>query len=82
MNDDRIVGLLGEIRDNQREMLERQRIQLETAQRHLEQAKVQVAEGLALQREAVSRVRIMVRLGVPGILLCIATIIYIMVRYL
>ena len=32
MNDDRVVSLLTEMRDNQREMLERQRAQLEIAQ--------------------------------------------------
>ena len=76
MSDDRIESLLGEIRDNQREMLAQQRIQLETAQKHLEQAKAQVAESLALQREAVSRARTATRIGVPAILVCIAAIAY------
>ena len=81
MNDDRIASLLGEIRDNQREMLERQRIQLEIAQKHLEQAKAQVAESLTLQREAVSRARTATRFGVPAILVCIAAIAYLVFRY-
>jgi len=81
MNDDRIVSLLGEIRDNQREMLERQRIQLETAQKHLEQAKAQVAESLTLQREGVSRARTMTRIALPAILFCIAAIGYLVFRY-
>lgn len=81
MNDDRIVTLLGEIRDNQREMLERQRAQLEIAQTHLEQAKGQVAESLNLQREAVARARTAQRIAVPGILVCVAAIAYLVFRY-
>jgi len=81
MSEDRIESLLGEIRDNQREMLAQQRIQIDTAQKHLEQAKAQVAESLALQREAVSRARTATRIGVPAILVCIAAIAYLVFRY-
>ena len=82
MNDDRVVSLLTEIRDNQREMLERQRAQLEIAQRQLEQTQKQIAESLTLQREAVSRARTATRIAVPGILVCIAAIAYLVLRYL
>jgi hypothetical protein len=82
MNDDRIVSLLAEIRDDQREMLERQRTQLEIAQSHLEQAKSQIAESLQLQREAVRRQRTVTLVAIPGILACIAAIVYLVVRYL
>ena len=81
MNDDRIVTLLGEIRDNQREMLERQRAHLEIAQAHFEQAKGQIAESLKLQREAVARTRIAQRIAVPAIALCAAAIAYLVFRY-
>jgi hypothetical protein len=81
VSDERIVNLLAEIRDNQREMLERQRAQLEIAQRHLEQGKAQIAESLQLQREAVSRTRTIARLAIPGILACIAAIAYLVLRY-
>jgi len=81
MNDDRIASLLGEIRDNQRLALEHQRAQLQIAQTHLEQAKTQIAESLQLQREAVSRTRIVTRVGLPAILLCIAAIVYIILPY-
>jgi hypothetical protein len=74
MSDDRIVGLLTEIRDDQREMLERQRAQLEIAQ-------TQVAESLKLQREAVSRQRTITRFAVPAILACVAAIAYLVLRY-
>ena len=82
MSDERVVSLLTEIRDNQREMLERQRAQLETAQAHVEQAKIQVAESLKLQREALSRQRTVTRVAIPGIVACIAAILYLVLRYL
>jgi hypothetical protein len=67
VSDERIVTLLTEIRDNQREMLERQRTQIE--------------ESLKLQREAVNRTRTIARLAIPAILVCIAAIAYLVVRY-
>lgn len=82
MNEDRIAGLLGEIRDNQRLALDQQRAQLEVAQTHLAQAKAQVDESLKLTREAVSRQRTITRLAMPALLFCIAAIVYIAVRYL
>jgi hypothetical protein len=82
MNEDRIASLLGEIRDNQREALQQQRVQLEVARNHLEQAKTQVDESLKLTREAVSRQRTITRVAMPALLFCIAAIVYIAVRYL
>jgi hypothetical protein len=81
MNDDRIVTLLTEIRDNQREALERQRAQLDVAQSQLAQAKTQIAESLTLQREAVSRQRTITRIAAPGLIACIAAIAYLVLRY-
>jgi hypothetical protein len=81
VSDDRIVGLLTEIRDDQREMLERQRAQLEIAQTQLAQAKSQIEESLRLQREALSRQRTVTLVAVPGILACLAAIAYLVLRY-
>ena len=81
MNDDGIVTLLAEIRDNQREMLERQRGQLEIAEKHFEQAKNQITESLKLQREAVARARIAQRIAVPAIALCAVAIAYLVFRH-
>jgi type VI protein secretion system component VasF len=67
VSDERIVTLLTEIRDNQREMLERQRTQIE--------------ESLQLQREAINRTRTIARFAIPAILVCIAAIAYLVVRY-
>ena len=63
-------------------MLERQRAQLEIAQAHVEQARNQVTESLKLQREAVARARTATRVAIPGILLCVAAIVYLVLRYL
>jgi hypothetical protein len=81
VSDERIVTLLTEIRDNQRDMLERQRVQLDTAQRHLEHSKAQIEESLKLQREAVDRTRTIGRIALPAILVCIAAIAYLVLRY-
>jgi len=82
MNDERIVALLTELRDNQREALERQRAHLEIAQSHLELWKAQVGESLKLQREAVSRTRTVIKIALPALLFCIAAIVYLWWRYL
>ena len=82
MNDDETLSLLREIRDNQRAMLERQHEHLEIARVQLEQARDQVKESLTLQREAVGRARMATRIAIPGILLCVAAIVYLVVRYL
>jgi len=81
MNDERIASLLEEIRDNQRLALEHQHAHLEIAKGHFEQAKAQIAESLQLQREAVSRTRMVTRIALPAILLCIAAIVYLILPY-
>ena len=82
MNDDRIVTLLTEMRDNQREALGRQRAQLEVSQTHLEQWKAQIAESLKIQKEAVSRQRTISRIALPALLFCIGAVVYLWWRYL
>ena len=82
MNEDRIASLLTEIRDNQRQALEQQRTQLEVARSHFEQAKVQIAESLKLQRVAISRQKAVLWFALPAILLCIAAIVWIAWSYL
>ena len=77
MNEDRIASLLGEIRDTQRQALEQQRAHLQIAQSHFEQAKVQIAESLKLQRVAINRQRAALWIALPAILICIAAVFYI-----
>ena len=82
MNDDTITSLLGEIRDNQRRALDQQSAHLEIARSHFEQAKIQIAESLKLQQEALSRQRTITRIALPALLFCIAAVVYLWWRYL
>jgi hypothetical protein len=77
-----ITELLVEIRDNQREALARQAEHLEVAKRQLEHAQARIQESMGLQREALTRQRTAMRVAVPGILVCIGAIVYLIVRYL
>ena len=82
MNDsDVITTLLTEIRDNQRVALEQQAHQIGLATEQLERGKKQIEESLNLQREAMAKQRVVVRFAIPGIALCIAAILYLIVRY-
>ncbi|HET7766503.1 MAG TPA: hypothetical protein VFK92_15575 [Burkholderiales bacterium] len=77
-----IRELLKEIRDNQRVSLQRQEEHLAIAREQIERSRGQVQESIELQRQAIDRVRKISRIAVPGIVLCIVLIIYLMVRYL
>lgn len=76
-----VRNLLVEIRDNQRELLERQNDHVEIARQQLERSNSQVEESIQLQREAVARARSIGRIAVPGIVLCLALILYLVTRY-
>lgn len=78
---DEIRDLLIEIRDNQRLALERQEEHLALAREQLSRSGGQVQESLDLQRQAVERVRRVSRIAVPGIVLCVALIAYLLIRY-
>lgn len=81
-SDEEIKQLLVEIRDNQRLGLQRQEQQLEIAREQLERARNQVTESIELQKQAVNRFKTVSRIAIPGIVLCVVLIIYLMVRYL
>lgn len=78
---DDIRELLIEIRDNQRLSLQRQEEQLEIARRQIERSSTQVQESIELQRLAVDRVKNVSRIAIPGILICMALIVYLLVKY-
>ena len=81
-HDQDIKQILTEIRDNQRESLRRQEEHLDIARQQLERAKAQISESIDLQREAIARARTVGRIALPGILLCVALIVYLIVKYL
>jgi len=77
-----IRDLLIEIRDNQRLSLQRQEEHLAIAREQIERSRTQVEQSITLQRQAIDRVRRISRIAIPGIILCIVLIVYLMVRYL
>ena len=81
-SDNDIERLLIEIRDNQRLALQRQEEQLAIAREQLERARDQVAESIELQKQAVDRFKMVSRIAIPGIVLCVVLIVYLMARYL
>lgn len=79
--DDELRDLLIEIRDNQKRALDRQEEQLAIAREQAERSKRQIEESLDLQRAAVNKTTMITRIAVPGILFCIALIVYLLLRY-
>lgn len=79
---DDIRELLTEIRDNQRLSLQRQEEHLAIAREQIDRSRGQVQESIELQRQAIDRVKKISRIAVPGIAICLALIIYLLVRYL
>ncbi len=79
---DEIKELLVEIRDNQRLSLKRQEEHLEIARQQVERANKQVTESIELQKLAIGKVKQVARIAIPGIIICIVLIIYLVVEYL
>ena len=79
---DELKQLLVEIRDNQRLSLQKQEEHLEVALQQIERARTQVAESIELQKVAIERAKSVARIAIPGVLLCIALIVYLIVKYL
>jgi len=76
-----VRDLLIEIRDNQRVSLQRQEEHLAIAREQIERSRNQVEQSIVLQRQAIERLRRVSRVAIPGIILCIALIVYLLVRY-
>ncbi len=76
-----IISLLKEIRDNQLSALQRQGEHLELARQQLERSGSQVQQSIELQKAAVNRVKQVSRIAIPGIALCMALIVYLLIRY-
>jgi hypothetical protein len=79
---DEIRDLLKEIRDNQRLALQRQEEYLAIAREQMDRSRGQVQESIELQRQAIRRAKSVTRIAIPGIAVCIALIIYLMVKYI
>ena len=81
-SDTEVRQILVEIRDNQRESLRRQEEHLDIARKQLERSNTQISESIELQKEAVAKARQIGRVALPAVFLCIALVIYLIVRYL
>jgi hypothetical protein len=79
---DETISLLREIRDNQREMIALAAAQRAALEEQLARSRESVAESIGLQRAALSRARTVSLVAIPGILACVAAIIYLVARYL
>ena len=73
--------LLAEIRDNQVLALKRQEEHLELAREQLERSRNQVAESIALQKQAMARFKSISIIVLPAILICIVLIAYLVVSF-
>ncbi|MEL7536206.1 MAG: hypothetical protein AAFZ58_14605 [Pseudomonadota bacterium] len=80
-SDPDVKALLIEIRDNQRLSLERQEEHLAVAREQMERARDQIETSLKLQKEAVERAKQIGRVAVPGIAICLALIIFLLIRF-
>lgn len=81
-NEDEIKALLIEIRDNQRLSLERQDEHLAIARQQVERARKQVSESIELQKLGLARAKQVARVAIPGIIVCVVLIFYLIVTYL
>ena len=76
-----ILEVLRDIRKGQREALKAMEQQRALVQGQIEMSRQSIAESVALQRLGLSRQRTITWIAVPGILVCIAAIAYLVARY-
>lgn len=76
-----ILATLREIRDDQRELLTQIKAQREIAEQQMTQSRQRIDESMGLQREALKRQRTISVVALPALLLCIAAIVWLLLRY-
>jgi hypothetical protein len=76
-----ILATLREIRDDQRELLTQIKAQRDMAAEQMAQSRARVEESVGLQREALRRQRTITVVALPALLLCIAAIAWLLLRY-
>ena len=76
-----ILATLREIRDDQRELLAQIQAQRALAEQQMAQSKLRIDESVGLQREALRRQRTITVVALPALLLCIAAIVWLLLRY-
>lgn len=75
------LAVLREIRDGQREILTQLAAQRALAEEQVARSREKVEESIALQKLALQRQSAITRIAVPGILVCVAAIAYLVLRY-
>ncbi|MFZ5568662.1 MAG: hypothetical protein ACOY95_16895 [Pseudomonadota bacterium] len=80
-HDDDILATLREIRDDQRALLAQVQAQRALAEQQMAQSKQRIDESVGLQREALRRQRTITVVALPALLLCIAAIAWLLLRY-
>lgn len=80
-NQQQMLDTLREIRDGQREMINMISAQQALAREQLEKYEERGAESVGLQRLALKRQRTVTLVAIPGIIACIAAIMYLVLRY-
>lgn len=78
---DDILAILREIRDDQRELLTQIKAQRALAEQQMAQSKQRIDESVGLQREALRRQRTITVVALPALLLCVAAIAWLLLRY-
>jgi hypothetical protein len=75
------LQVLREIRDGQQRIIELMTAQQALAEAQLKRSRDSIEESVGLQRLALQRQRTITLVAVPGILVCIAAIGYLVLRY-
>lgn len=79
--EENILNVLKEIRDGQRELITILNSQRALAEEQVQKSRASVEESIKLQKEALKRQSSITRIAVPGILMCIAAIAYLVLKY-
>jgi hypothetical protein len=75
------LELLRQLRDGQREIVALLTAQRALAEEQLRKSQQRVEESVGLQKEALRRQKTITLIAVPGILVCIAAVAYLVLRY-
>jgi len=79
--DQQILDTLREIREGQREALKIMEAHRALVEEQIQISRKTVEESVSLQRVALQRQKVITMIAVPGILVCIAAIAYLVARY-
>ena len=74
--------ILLEVRDKQLRAIENREKHISLTQDQVERARQQIAESIELQGQVIGKTRPIMRIAVPGIVLCIPAILYLVITYL